>query len=274
MGTINETTGITTAPVETGDDAEASSTGTAVGEQAKATAANTSAYGRRAEASGQDATALGAETLAPSQWNTVVGYNAGGVNNGDNIALLGRNALGTGDNSVAVGESAEALAVGATALGFDSRAEAANSIAIGQGTTVSVADAVGVGDRDREIATGRSLLFEEAAGQETLADLLLDGGEAAGETLRYDLEIGGETLLAVRAEADGSGGVQNRDVFVPADLVVDGQTTEAENNITGDIEVTDGQTVLLRADAVNGTGEVEIDGDLVVTGEIKENQTL
>lgn len=273
MGTINETTGITTAPVETGDDASASATGTAVGEEAEATAANTAAFGLRASATGQDATALGADAIAPSQWNTVVGYNAGGVNNGDNIALLGRNALGTGDNSVAVGESAEALAVGATALGFDSRAEAANSIAIGQGTVVATPDAVGVGDRDREIQLGRSLLYPGSSNTETLADMLLDGTENAGDPLRYDFRVGGETILAIRGEADGSGGVQNLDTFIPVDLTVDGPTTEVEDVITGDVEVTDGQTVLLRADAVND-GQVEIDGDLVVTGEIKENQTL
>lgn len=273
MGTINETTGITTAPVETGDDASASATGTAVGEEAQSTGENTAAYGLRAEATGQDATALGADTLAPSMWNTVVGYNAGGVNNGDNIALLGRNAVGTGDNTVAVGESAESLAVGATAIGFDSRAEAVNSIALGSGTTATVADAIAVGSRDREMAPDTSIVYAEGSDDEVLADLLLDGTEGAGDPLRYDFTIAGQTILAIRAEADGAGGIQNADTFIPVDLTVDGPTTEVEDVITGDVEVTDGQTALLRADAVN-EGQVEIDGDLVVTGEISENQTL
>lgn len=274
MGTINETTGITTAPVEAGDDASASATGTAVGEEAQATGENTAAFARRARATGQDATAIGAETLAPMMWNTVLGYNAGGVNNGANVTLVGRNALGTGDNAVVVGEGAEATAANATVVGWNAEATAQNALALGEGTTAAQPESVAIGDRDRTIAPGRGLVFEEGSAEETLTDLLLDGTEDAGDPLRYDLTIAGQTILAVRAEADGAGGIQNPDTFIPVDLTVDGPVTEVEDVITGDVEVTDGQSVLLRADAVSGDGEVEIDGDLVLTGEVKEGQTL
>jgi len=274
MGTINEKAGITTAPVSTGDNSEASSSGTAVGENADSTGANSAAYGRGATATGQDASAIGAESLAPAQWNSVFGYNAGGVNNGDNVTLIGRNALGTGDNATAVGEMAEATAINATAVGWSAEAQANNSLALGAETVASIANAVAIGDRDRQIDAGRGLIYEAGSTIEDLIDLDVDPALAAGDPIRYDHKIDGQRVLSIRGEADGSGGAQNLSVYIPQDLFVDGQTTEVENVITGDVEVTDGSTVLLRADAGAADGRVEIDGDLVVTGEVSEGQTL
>jgi hypothetical protein len=274
MGTINETTGLTTSPVSTGDNSSASSTGTAVGEEADSTGANSVAYGRGATATGQDASAVGAESLAPAQWNSVFGYNAGGVNNGDNVTLIGRKAVGTGDNATAVGEMAEALAVNATAVGYNASAEADNSLALGAKTVASIANAVAIGDRDRQIDPGRGLVYEAGSTVEDLVDFEVDPSLAAGEDIRYDHTIDGQRVLSIRGEADGNGGAQNLSVYIPQDLFVDGQTTEVEDVITADVEVTDGNTVLLRADAEAADGRVEIDGDLVLTGEVKEGQTL
>ena len=295
MGTINERTGLTTSPVSTGDDSSASSTGTAVGEQADSTGANSAAYGRRARATGQDASAIGAESLAPAQWNSVFGYNAGGVNNGDNVTLLGRNALGTGDNATAVGEMAEALAINATAVGWRASAEADNSLALGAETVASIADAVSIGDRDREIRPGRGLVYAEGSTVEQLADFEVDPDLDAGETVSYELAINGTSFIEVRAGADGSGGIQNPTVFVPQDFTVDGETTEVEDVLTGSVVVEDvNQVAQITLDAtmdpptidfhgnvagglarINPDGTaLEIDGDVEISGELSENQTL
>lgn len=79
----------------------------------------------------------------------------------------------------------------------------------------------------------------------------------------------GDRLLEATGESDGTG----QQVFIPVDLLVDGETTEVEDVITGSVLVEDGNTVLLRANAVEDD-QVEIDGDLVLTGEVQENQTL
>lgn len=274
MGTINEQTGITTDPVSTGSNSTASESGTAVGENADSSGANSAAYGQGATATGQDASAIGAQALAPAQWNSVFGYNAGGVNNGDNVTLIGRNALGTGDNATAVGEMAEALAVNATAVGWNASAQADNSLALGAQTAATIANAVAIGDRDRQIDPGRGLIYQEGSAIEDLVDFEVDPDLAAGDPIRYDQKIDGQRVLSVRGEADGNGGAQNLSVLIPVDLFVDGQTTEVENVVTGDVAVEDGQLVLLRADATKADPQVEIDGDLIVTGEVKENQTL
>lgn len=295
MGTINEDSGVTTAPVSTGDNSSASRTGTAVGEEADSTGDNSAAYGRRSEASGQDASAFGGEALAPAQWNTVLGYNAGGTNNGDNIVIVGRNGIATGDNTVVVGENAEATAVSATAIGWNAEATAENATAIGEGTKADLPGAVAIGDRDYSVDPDRGLVYREGATNETLADLEVDPDLSAGDSIAYSLEIGGVELLRVRAESDGDGGVQNPNVFIPEDLTVDGETTEVEDVVTGSVVVEDGNdaaqfTVDATADPpvidVHGNtldavarivgegGTLEIDGDLVVSGEVSENQTL
>ncbi|MFW5896349.1 MAG: hypothetical protein ACOCUA_03095 [archaeon] len=295
MGTINEQAGLTTSPVSTGDNSTASSTGTAVGEEADSTGDNSAAYGRRAEASGQDASAFGAEALAPAQWNTVLGFNAGDSNNGDNVVIVGRNGLATGDNAVVVGENAEATAVSATAVGWGAEATAENATAIGEGTKATLPGAVAIGDRDYSVSPDRGLVYEEGAEVETLADLEVDSDLSEGDPVAYSLEIGGVELVRVRAEADGDGGVQNPNVFIPEDLTVDGETTEVEDVVTGSVVVEDGNgaaqftvdateepavidvhgnTLDAVARIVGEGGTLEIDGDLAVSGEISENQDL
>ena len=105
------------------------------------------------------------------------------------------------------------------------------------------------------------------------ADRTGDGlvNNAAGTRGFEALDADDNPLLRASSDEDGS----NPLVYVPVNLSVDGQTTEVEDVVTGDISVEDGSGfVLLSANAVDGSDVVEIDGDLVVTGEISENQTL
>lgn len=90
--------------------------------------------------------------------------------------------------------------------------------------------------------------------------------DTRGITIR---DADGEEVFRAESLDDGTG----QQVLIPVDLFVDGQTSEIEDVITGSLVAEDGNTVLFRADAV-ADDRVEIDGDLVVTGEISEGQTL
>jgi len=77
-------------------------------------------------------------------------------------------------------------------------------------------------------------------------------------------------LLRASTADDGS----NEQVFIPVDLLVQGQTLEADDSVVADLEVGDGNLVLLRADATAEPPVMEIDADLKLSGEVQEGQQL
>lgn len=294
MGRVNQR-GVTKDPLEAGSDASASDTGTAVGVQAEANGRDTLALGLLAAATAEDASALGARALAPNRWNTVLGRGAGGADNGANVTIVGRESGATGDNTTVVGETAEATADEATAVGRNASAQAAGSLALGFGSTATEPDAVAVGDRDREIDPGRGLIYQSGSTIERLANLVVDPGLNAGDEVSYDLAIGGEPFFRVKAESDGAGGIQNAVVTALKDLAVPGDTTEVQDVVTGSLSVEDGSgTAQFLVDAttspptldfkgvsvvnvsrLNAEGtSVDVDGNLNVTGEVSEGQSL
>ncbi len=294
MGRVNQR-GVTRDPLEAGADARATETGTAVGVETRAQGRDTTALGLLAAAVAEDATALGAKSDAASQWNTVIGREAGSDNNGANVTIVGRQGAATGDNATVVGEMASAESDDATAVGRMATAEAAGSMALGFGTTATEPNAVAVGDRDREIESGRGLVYQSGSTAETLADLVVDPDLAQGEAVSYELQVGGISMLRVEAEADGNGGVQSPSVFIPQDLGVTGDLRQVDDVVTGEVQAQDGSgTAQFTADAttspptinfhgndldrvnrINAEGStLEIDGDVDISGEISENQTL
>jgi hypothetical protein len=121
----------------------------------------------------------------------------------------GSGAQSTDSTGTAVGSDAFAGGVDSAAFGRGARAEADQSAALGAGVTNARQNAVAFGDRDYIVSPGRQLLYPETAATETLANLLVADGEAQGTEQSYDLQIDGQTILQILAEADGAGGLQN-----------------------------------------------------------------
>lgn len=291
MPTINQALGIN--PLVAGLGARAVDGSTAIGVEARSDNRNATAIGRNAQALGPDTTAIGTETTAPTNWNTVIGYEAGSFENGENVVIIGRKAEAQGNNGVAVGETARANGADATALGrnadalspqsfaagFDSSATAEGAIAIGEGTSNTVPDSVDIGPRDYVVSDGNSLTYPAGTGTQTLLEKPTDGSQTAGAPVGYTLSVGGQTVVEVFAEADGAGGVQNARLEVPVSLAVEGDTTQVDDVVTGDILVEDGsQVTQFRLDAtatppvadfgdntLSGVGDISSSGSLTVS---------
>lgn len=251
-------------PIQVGRNADVVPGGTGIGVDAIVDHRSAVGIGRDAQSLGNNATAIGTETRAPANWNTVIGYQAGSRRNGENVVAIGRKAEVEGNNGVAIGESARAnapdtaaigrtaaaLEADATAVGRNARATASGAVALGQGTVNDTPDSVGIGQRDYRVESEQSLTFPEGTPRETLVEKPVTGTQPAGDPVGYTLDVGGETVAEVSAESDGSGGVQNLSLDVPVDLNVDGQTTEVNNTVTGDILIEDtSQTEQFRVDA-------------------------
>lgn len=105
------------------------------------------------------------------------------------------------------------------------------------------ATGIDIGDIDLTAGAGSiPITFTTDAGQKTLVNLPVSADATQGDAMAYDLQVDGQRILNVFAEADGAGGIQNARVTIPVDLVVDGDTTEVDNVVTGDITLEDGAT--------------------------------
>jgi len=195
---------------------------------------------------------------------------------------------------VEVGENATTSGENAIAVGVDASAIADGSIALGDDTTIDIADAASVGDRDIFITNGRSVVFPEDQGSQTLADLPISGDSTAGTEHSILFTIAGTEALEIFGEADGSGGVQNLSLNLPADIDADGDIDVAD--IIGDsIEISDGSgntffavdanaantAIQLSDNDIDGlnqinptNSELKVDGDLTISGELTENSAL
>lgn len=97
---------------------------------------------------------------------------------------------------------------------------------------------------------GTGLEYVANAGDEALVDMEVTDQAAAGEEMSYDVKIDGTDIIRFESEADGVGGIQNTVTTVPADLVVEGSTTETDDIVTTDLLVEDGSgNNLVRFDA-------------------------
>jgi hypothetical protein len=193
---------------------------------------------------------------------------------------VGKNATTSGDGAVAVGVNTSALADGAIALGDD--------------TSLNVVDAASVGDRDIFLTDGRSLVFPEDQGSQTVADIPISGDSPAGTEHSILFTIAGTEALEIFAEADGSGGVQNLNLNLPGGIDADGDIDVAD--IIGEaIEISDGggntffavdanaadTAIKLSGNDIDGlnqinptNSELKVDGDLTISGELTENSAL
>lgn len=166
----------------------------AIGEEAEATADRASVLGRNGVASGVESTAVGNQTEATAE----------------QASSFGQGSVASGKNAVAFGQGAEASGDSSTALGRNSLASATNALAIGTDTEAVQANAFSFGDRNVNLPENRSFLYPPSPGDEVLFNLPVDSSAADGDSQSYGFQMDGVDTFRVQAEADGSGGVDNR----------------------------------------------------------------
>lgn len=261
--------------------------GVAIGELSIANGDNSTAIGRGTEALqsgssvfGQGSTVDGTDATVVGQGVTVnvddaISVGSGVTVTGQRSTVIGTNASVTSQDGIAVGESAEATADSATAIGKGSSASGVNSLAVGVDTTVTQDDTYGFGDRNLNLPQNRSLLYPKNSGIQTLVDLPVDSQAPQGERQEYTFEVGGDDLLIVRAESDGSGGIQNQVVVIPDDLSVAGSVTEVDDVITGDIDIRDGSSQSqFRVDATQSPPLIDLFNNRVINFGIRSGESI
>lgn len=143
-------------------------------------------------------------------------------------------------DSIALGDRASSQAPGAVAIGTDATATGDSSVAIGQSSQVAKAAAFAFGDRDVLLDPNREIQPPEDGSDVSLANIASTSSAASGDLVGYTFDVGGQTVMSVRADADGSGGVTNPRAVVPTDLTVGGTTVATDTSVTGVVDVQDG----------------------------------
>jgi len=139
----------------------------------------------------------------------------------------------------AIGVGAVSEAPAAQAIGPGTIASAEGSIALGPSTEVQEAFVFAFGDRDLLLDPNREIRVRDNAPNITLANTNSTDEVEAGKTIGYTLDVGGVTVLDVRADSDGEGGVTSPRVVIPGDLTVDGDKQSGETSISSTIDVQD-----------------------------------
>ncbi|GAB03117.1 trimeric autotransporter adhesin Ata [Acinetobacter sp. NBRC 100985] len=202
---------------------EANHGSTAVGTQAVATGAFSSAFGMTSKATGDASSAFG--VMSNASGKGAAAFGAVSQATGDGAAAMGINSLALGTNSTAIGsgnkpgEGAKATGNGAAAIGSGAQATGDNAAAIGKDAEASNENAAAVGGgakatgKNSAAIGGGSIADQEnavAVGQG--AQSLVVGGVALGARSRVDAEnsvaLGQD---AIATEATGSSFLTNRD---------------------------------------------------------------
>lgn len=79
----------------------------------------------------------------------------------------------------------------------------------------------------------RMLSYQSNAGQKTLAEMDTSSG-ASGDAFSLDVKVGGTELIRTRANADGSGGVQDSEVYVRGAPIGTGWFSKQEGGTISD----------------------------------------
>ncbi|KXO73518.1 adhesin [Acinetobacter venetianus] len=202
---------------------EANHGSTAVGTQAVATGAFSSAFGMTSKATGDASSAFG--VMSNASGKGAAAFGAVSQATGDGAAAMGINSLASGTNSTAIGsgnkpgEGAKATGNGAAAIGSGAQATGDNAAAIGKDAEASNENAAAVGGGAK--ATGKNSAAigggaiadqENAVAVGQGAQSLVVGGVALGARSRVDAEnsvaLGQD---AIATEATGSSFLTNRD---------------------------------------------------------------
>ncbi|MGJ8758144.1 trimeric autotransporter adhesin Ata [Acinetobacter sp. HC8-3S] len=202
---------------------EANHGSTAVGTQAVATGAFSSAFGMTSKATGDASSAFG--VMSNASGKGAAAFGAVSQATGDGAAAMGINSLASGANATAIGsgnkpgEGAKATGNGAAAIGSGAQATGDNAAAIGKDAEASNENAAAVGGGAK--ATGKNSAAigggaiadqENAVAVGQGAQSLVVGGVALGARSRVDAEnsvaLGQD---AIATEATGSSFLTNRD---------------------------------------------------------------
>jgi len=210
---------------------------TAVGRDTDALDDNASVFGQGSTADGLGTTVVGQGVTVEADEATSVGteVNVSGVR----ATGVGRNSIASAPDAVAIGEGAEASAEKASALGKGAIATGQNSLAIGNDTQVTQDNTYSFGDRNVNLPLGRSFLYPEDAGSQTIVNLPVTDAPAAGTDQEYKFEIAGESIFEVAAEADGSGGIQNKVARIKGSFDIRGGGDSLADIVSGNISIVD-----------------------------------
>ncbi|EGQ44107.1 MAG: hypothetical protein J07AB43_01660, partial [Candidatus Nanosalina sp. J07AB43] len=209
----------------------------AIGEDATANGNQSTAVGRGTEALKQSASAFGQGTKANGAATTVVGQ--GVTVEADNATSIGTGVDVTGDGATGVGRGTIATAQDSTAIGNGAEANGVNSVAIGTGSTANRDNVYSFGDRDVNLPLGRSFLYPEDAGSQTIVNIPVTDSPAAGTAQEYKFDIGGESILEIAAEADGAGGIQKKVARIKGSFDIRGGNDGLADIVSGDISIVD-----------------------------------
>lgn len=152
----------------------------------------------------------------------------------------GQGSQSDSQEGIAIGEDATSTGQSAVAFGPQTLASGESSVAIGQSTEVAEAFAFAFGDRDVLLDPNREIRPQDDAADLTLANVQSTANATSGDLVGYTFDVGGQTVLSIRADADGDGGVTSPRAVIPTNLTVDGQTAAADTSVTGVVDVQDG----------------------------------
>jgi len=211
--------------------------GVAIGEISRANGNNSTAVGRGTQAFADNSSVFGQGSTVDGSGATVVGQNVTVTEN--NATSIGTDVTVSAPGATGIGRGAVATAENATAVGNGAEANGLNSLAIGNGVVVDQDNSYSFGDRNVILPLGRSFLYPEDAGSQTIANIPVTDSPAAGTAQEYKFEVGGESIFEVAAEADGSGGIQNKVARIKGSFDIRGDGDDLPDIISGDISIVD-----------------------------------
>lgn len=175
----------------------------------------------------------------------------------------------------AIGVGARAEAEDAVAVGNNAVAGAEGSVAFGPSTEVAEAFVFAFGDRDLLLDPDSEIRLRDNSPSLTLANTHSTDEVDSGKTIGYSFDVGGETVLDVRADADGEGGVENARVVIPGDLTVDGEKQSGDTSISSVVDVQDStETTQFLIDATSSPPSADFKSNPLESASDVETESL
>ena len=198
---------------------------TVVGKATEVTADNASAFGQGSTVQGIGATVVGQDVDVEDDYATAVGTNL--TASAPGATAVGRGSVATAEDSTAVGRGAEANGV--------------NSLAIGKGSVVNQDDTYSFGDRNIRLPIGKSFLYPENPGPQSIVNIPITDDANDGDPQGYSFDIAGNSIIEIAAEADGAGGIKNEVARIRASFDLRGGGDDIADIITGNISIRDSE---------------------------------
>jgi hypothetical protein len=209
----------------------------AIGEISRANGNNSTAVGRGTQAFGDDSSVFGQGSVINGIGSTIVGQ--GVTVNVSDATAVGTDVTVSADGATGIGRGTTTTAENSTAIGNGAEANGVNAVAIGTGSVADRDNVYSFGDRDVNLPTGRSFIYPEDAGSQTIVNIPVTDAPAAGTAQEYKFEVAGESIFEVAAEADGVGGIQNKVARIRGSFDIRGGNDSLADIVSGDISIVD-----------------------------------